>query len=350
MGSSNFDPKDQFSQLQALKVQELSVAGNDYQMYTTTPGATVPDPFLGVAGTYGALAATALTNSTGTTTINGNLGISPNNSSSVTGAFTVSGTENYGNAAAAIAQTAAVNAFNTLQTMGLAGTVIPSALDGQTLTPGAYKFTSGAATLAASGPGTLTLNGAGNYIIYTASTLTTGAGGVPTITLTGGATASKVYFVVGRSATINSANAGTFNGNIIAHVSITDTTGGAVNGSLLANTGAVTFSAPATVTAVSFGTATLNVLVRVLEPVKQVYDAYYKIDASNSMYNFNQANIAIVDSQGATSGYNFSTGMWVSDQGVIELLGIPVASVAVNDTIVVQYKTQADLDTFPERD
>jgi len=345
--SSNFDPKDQFSQSQALKVQELAIAGNDYQMYSTSPGVTVPDQYLGVAGTYGALAASALTNSTGTTAVTGNLGISPNGPSSVTGAFTATGTENYGNAAAAIAQTAAVNAFNMLQTLGLAGTVIPSALDGQTLTPGAYKFTSGAATLATSGPGTLTLNGAGTYIIYTASTLTTGAGGTPTITLTGGATASKVYFVVGSSATINSGTAGVFNGNIIAHVSITDTMGGTVNGSLLANTGAVTFSAPATVTAVSTGTSTINILINVLEPVKQVYDAYYKIDSSNSMYNFNQANIGVVDSQGGTSGYNFSTNRWVSDQGVIELENIPISAVMPNDTIVVQYKTQADLDTFP---
>ena len=83
---------------------------------------------------------------------------------------------------------------------------------------------------------------------------------------------------------------------------------------------------------------------------KQVYKASLKIDSSNSVYQFNQANIAIVDSQGALSGFNFSTGKWVSDQGAIQLLGAPEASLKANDCIVVEYKTQEDLDTFPERD
>jgi len=133
-----------------------------------------------------------------------------------------------------------------MQTQGLAGTVIPSALDGQTLVPGAYQFTSGAATLAQSGNGTLTFNGQGQYIIYTASTLTTGAGGIPTMTLTNGAKASDIYFVVNSSATINSGSAGTFQGSILSKVSITDTLGGIVNGHLIALTGAITLSAATT--------------------------------------------------------------------------------------------------------
>jgi hypothetical protein len=109
------------------------------------------------------------------------------------------------------------------------------------LIPGVYS--TGAASLAGSGAGTLTFNGAGTYIIYTASTLTTGAGGLPTMTLSGGATAANIYWLVGSSATINSGTAGTFQGNIIAEVSVTDTIGGTVNGVLAALTGAVTLSA-----------------------------------------------------------------------------------------------------------
>lgn len=43
MGTSNFDPKDQFSQKQALKVQELSISGSDSQIYATsvTPSVTI---------------------------------------------------------------------------------------------------------------------------------------------------------------------------------------------------------------------------------------------------------------------------------------------------------------------
>src|ERR1019366_4493528 len=112
-------------------------------------------------------------------------------------------------------------------------------LDGQTLTPGVYSESSSTFSLAGSGNATLTLNGAGVYVFIAASTLVTGSGGTPTITLTGGARAQDIYWVVGTSATINSGHAGTFQGNVIAHTSITVTTAGTVNGSLVALTGAV---------------------------------------------------------------------------------------------------------------
>lgn len=364
--SDNFDPKDQFAQSQALKVQELAVAGSDYQMYSTATGTPVigSDQYLGIAGNYGALAASALTNSTGTTTITGNLGISPNGSSSVTGAFTVSGSTDEGNAAAALAQLAATNAFNSLQTLGLAGTTIAAELGGQTLnsptagTTVAWQSSTSFGISLTSGHSTLTLNGPGNYVIYSPSTLVTSASGstdLPVIALTGGALAKNVYFVVGSSATINQSAASigaVFNGNVIAHISITAPQSVTMHGSFLANTGAITFSNPATINTVSgqTSTPTLNISIRVLEPVKQVYNAYCKIDASNTMYNFNQAEISIVDSKGALSGWDFSTGTWVSDQGVISLLNMPATAFNPLDLAVVQYKVQADLDTFPERD
>lgn len=203
---------------------------------------------LGVASTYAVLGASAVTN-TGSSVLTGNLGIYPNNASSVTGfpPGTYSGTENAGNAAAAAAQAAAQSAYTSMQAM--TATTIATVLDGQTLTPGVYKTAGGTMTLAQSGPGTLTLNGNGTYVLQTSSTLTTGAGGVPTITLSGGAKASNVYWVVGSSATINSGSAGVFQGNIIAQASITDTLGGSANGSLIALTGAVTLSAAANVSA-----------------------------------------------------------------------------------------------------
>lgn len=143
------------------------------------------------------------------------------------------------------AQTAAHSAYTSLNAM--TATPISATLDGQTLVPGTYS--TGAATLAQSGAGTLTFNGAGVYVIQVASTLTTGAGGTPTMTLSGGATAANIYWVVGSSATINSGFTGTFQGNIIAEASVTDTLGGIVNGSMIALTGAVTLSATTTVNA-----------------------------------------------------------------------------------------------------
>ena len=224
----------------------VSTNGTYTAVASVTPPSPPPSP-LASAATYGILAASAITNSVGTSTVNGNRGEYPG--STVTGSFTVTGATNLGNGAANTAQNDALSAFTTMQAQALSsGTIIPSALDGQTLVPGTYRFASGAATLATSGPATLTFNGAGTYIIYTASTLTTGAGGVPTMTLTGGALAANIFWIIGSSATINSGSAGTFQGNIIAQASITDTMGGTVNGSLIALTAAVTLSAVTTIT------------------------------------------------------------------------------------------------------
>jgi hypothetical protein len=77
--------------------------------------------------------------------------------------------------------------------------------------------------------------------------------------LSGGATAANIFWIVGSSATINQsvASAGaTFQGNVIAQASITDTQGGTVNGSLIALSGAVTLSAATAVNAQSAGPET----------------------------------------------------------------------------------------------
>jgi len=213
-------------------------------------GTVVPPPVgspnLATAATYGVLAASTVTNA-GSTLINGNLGLYPG--TSVTGfpPGSVTGVENIANAAAQQAEIDATAAYTYLQGLSGSATSITAALDGQTLTPGIYKESSGTFNLAASGTGTLTLNGAGLYVFIASSTLVTGAGGIPIINLTNGALASNVYWVVGSSATINSGHVGTFQGTILANTSITDTMGGIVNGRLIALTGAVTLSAATTV-------------------------------------------------------------------------------------------------------
>jgi hypothetical protein len=185
-----------------------------------TSGIPTNDLLLGTARNYGGFGATAITN-TGSTVINGSIGEYPG--STVTGfpPGTFTGTEDLANTAAMQAKAYAQAAFITGNAM--TATAISATLDGQTLTPGVYKESSGSFNLAASGNGTLTFNGAGVYIFQCSSTLVTGAGGIPTMTLENGALASQIYFLVGSSATINSGSAGTFNGNIIAETSITDT-------------------------------------------------------------------------------------------------------------------------------
>jgi len=223
------------------------------QALSPAPGPAPGSPNLASAATYAILASSTVTN-TGSSIVNGNLGLYPG--TSVTGfppgVVSFPYVEHIADAAADQARIDATAAYNDLSTRS--AIAISSTLDGQTLSAGVYKESSGTFNLAQSGNGTLTLNGSATdlFIFQCSSTLTTGAGGIPTITLTGGALASNVYWVVGSSATINvgvtSAGA-TFVGTIIAQASITDTQGGIVTGRLLAGigAGAVTLSAATTI-------------------------------------------------------------------------------------------------------
>lgn len=227
-----------------LGLRSLKSNGYIENVFMNIANGAAGTPALGTARTFAILGASAVTN-TGASALTGNLGIFPGTSITGFPPGTFTGVEDIANVAAQNAQTSALAAYTDMHARS--STVIATALDGQTLTPGVYSSAGGTFTLAGAGVGTVTLNGAGVYIFQTATTLTTGAGGVPTMTLAGGARASDVYFVVGSSATINSGNAGTFNGNIIALTSITDTSGGTVNGSLIALNGAVTLSAASNV-------------------------------------------------------------------------------------------------------
>jgi len=226
-----------------LGIRSLKRSGRVYgvrmQQLEAAPSPPVGSPNLATSATFALLAASTITN-TGSSVITGNLGLYAG--TSVTGfpPGTVSGIQYIADGVADQAKIDATAAYNDISVRP--ATAISADLDGQTLTPGVYKETTGTFNLATSGNATLTLNGAGLYIFQASSTLTTGAGGTPTILLTGGATAANVYWAVGSSATINVSDSGVFEGTIIAHTSIT-IDGGSVVGRLLANTGAVTISA-----------------------------------------------------------------------------------------------------------
>ena len=291
---------------------------------------------LGPASNYGILAASAITN-TGSSVVNGSLGIYPG--TSITGfppgVFT--GSEDVANATAHGAQNAALNLYNTLAAHS--STVIPSALDGQVLSAGYYSFASGAATLAQSAPGTLTLNGSASdvFVIKTASTLTTGAGGTPTIALTGGAQAKNVYWVIGSSATINSGNAGVFNGNILANTSITDTSGGTVNGSLIALNGAVTLSAAAIINTFSAGVASYSLY---FNPNVQL-----TIKSINSfeLLSYTPRSVGAAESQQAyVTGYGQDgNGNWYVAAYVGDMNGVGQPNPNQNFTLHLQAKVNA---------
>lgn len=89
-----------------------------------------------------------------------------------------------------------------------------------------------------------------------------------------------------------------------------------------------------------------SIIILVREPVETVYVAELKIDSSNTLHEYNQASITIVDS--ATSSTNPSPrsgydefGNQVSDQGGIQLSG--VGTLNPNDVIYVKYKAAAHL-------
>jgi hypothetical protein len=218
------------------------------------PAAQVPVP-LGSAATFGVLAATTVT-STGATTIDGDLGVSPGNT--VSGAPTVTGTTHLGDPIAAQAQADLLIAYNNAAGRTLDAVLVAGNLGGQTLAPGLYKSSS---SLEISS-GDLTLDAGGDpnaiWIFQMASTLVTFTG--RQVILSGGAQAGNVFWQVGSSATIGGSSV--FKGTIMAYESITMNTSGTVfGGRLLAMHGAVALDAnaitiPTTVTLVSAAVVT----------------------------------------------------------------------------------------------
>jgi hypothetical protein len=82
------------------------------------------------------------------------------------------------------------------------------------------------------------------------------------------------------------------------------------------------------------------ITIYVREPVRVIENGFIKIDSSNTMHDYSMANMAIVDTNGALSGYN-EFGQQVSDQGAITLTG--VSALNPNDCLVIKYKVAAHL-------
>jgi uncharacterized repeat protein (TIGR01451 family)/LPXTG-motif cell wall-anchored protein len=193
---------------------------------------------LGATSSYAILAGSTITN-TGATTINGDaggdMGLSPGAAVIGFPPGTLSGTIHAADAAAVLAKTDLVTAYNDaasrVTTLNLTGTD----LGGITLTPGVYSFDSSAQLT-----GTLTLDGQNAldpvFIFKTGSTLTTATGS--NISLVNGARYCRTFWQVGSSATLGSGSS--FVGHIFALTSITAENGAIVQGQLLARNGAVT--------------------------------------------------------------------------------------------------------------
>lgn len=190
---------------------------------------------LGSTATFAVLAATTVTSS-GATTVNGDLGVSPGNG--LTGAPTVNGTTHLGDPTAAQAQADLTIAYNNAAGR-LGGGDVSGNLGGLSFTPGLYKsmsfleISSGNLTLDAQGDAN------GVFVFQIASTLITT--GPRQVILIGGARACNVFWQVGSSATLGGGTV--FKGNILAYTSITLNSGAMLEGRALAQNGAVSLDA-----------------------------------------------------------------------------------------------------------
>lgn len=188
---------------------------------------------LGTAANFAVLGGSTITN-TGSTVVNGDLGLSPGTSLTGFPPGVINGTQHLTDAVAAQAQADLVSAYIAASSQ-TGGTTVSGDLGGMTLTPGIYNSTSSLGIT-----GTLTLDGQGNanavFIFQVGSALTTASGSK--ITLINGAQSCNVFWQVSSSVTLGTGSS--FVGNILALTSVTATTGASVNGRVLARNGAVT--------------------------------------------------------------------------------------------------------------
>ncbi|GAC1361744.1 MAG: hypothetical protein NVSMB32_01190 [Actinomycetota bacterium] len=207
-------------------------------MLVSGSGASVASQVdLGTAEPFAVLGGQTVTNA-GTTTISGNLGVSPGTAITDAGTLTLSGTSTVhrNDAVASQAQSDVTIAYNDAAGRAPDSTsTTPNDITGATLLAGVYRSSS---SLALTGPVTLDAQGDPNavFIFRVGSTLITGSGS--RVVLTNNARGCNVFWQVGSSATLGTTT--DFQGTILALTSITANTGATVHGRLLARNGSVT--------------------------------------------------------------------------------------------------------------
>lgn len=200
--------------------------------------AAQPPVNLGTTSSFAVLAGSTITN-TGATTINGDaggdVGLSPGTAFVGQAGVTMTGTAHLADAAAVLAKTDLVTAYNDAAGRVVDTPIVAALGGGMTLTPGTYNSASSIQI-----NGTLTLDAMGDpnavFVFQAGSTLTTATDS--NIVLANGARYCRIFWQVGSSATLGVNSH--FVGHIFAMDSITANNGATVQGQLLARDGAVT--------------------------------------------------------------------------------------------------------------
>jgi hypothetical protein len=214
---------------------------------------TVVQPTINIGSTTDfVVIAGSLISNVPTSSITGNIGLSPSAGSLISGfgneeitgtIYTVDATGPAGSVQDAVGLTAAKGDITTAYNDAAGRTstdivLLAGNIGGLTLTPGLYK-SSGSLEISS---GDLTFDANGNadevFIIQIATTLNTTSG--RKVILSGGALASNIFWQVGTSATLGTNSV--FKGTIMADQSISMNTGATIEGRLFARIAAVTLN------------------------------------------------------------------------------------------------------------